>query len=129
MCASGTQKMVDHTSEYAPILQRAIVSYNGLIELYQQDVTSSPYFEHSLAETKRNGLQDRLADPSSWKSTFRGTYYQSIDHFLDEHRGEYGPDMPGPNPTKAEATDAYLTELRGAMKEMLRVGRALELGV
>ena len=123
--------MVDHTLEYAPILQRAITAYASLIELYKQDAASNSYFEHCLAEaeTKRDGLRDRLADPGSWTTTFRGTYYQSIDHFLDEHRGEYGPEMPGSDSAKSELAARYLNELRGAMKEMLRIGRALELGV
>ena len=123
--------MVDHTPEYAPVLQRAITAYTDLIELYKQDAANSPYFEHCLAEaqTKRDGLRDRLADANRWTTTFRGTYYQSIDRFLDDHRGEYGPEMPGPDSAKSELAARYLNELRRAMKEMLRIGRALELGV
>lgn len=120
--------MVDQTLEYAPIVQRAIAAYNGLIDLYQQDRASNPYFEHCLAEaqTKRNGLQERLADPTYLANVFKDNYFLSIDHFLESHRGEYGFDMPGPDPAKALRASQYLAELSAVIDDIIRVKNAQE---
>ena len=122
--------MVDHTPEYAPILQRAIAAYEGLMELYAQDAASNPYFKHCLAEASshRDGLQQRLANPVYLANAFTGNYVLSIDHFLESHRGEYGHDMPGADPIKAEQASQYLHALKDVMDDIIRVGRALELG-
>ena len=122
--------MVDQKAEYVAILQRGIAAYEGLIELYIQDAPSNTYFDHSLSEarTKRNGLQERLADPVHLTDTFRNNYFLSISHFLDSHRDEYGPDMPGSNSAKALLADDYLRELRAVMDDIIRIGQALELG-
>lgn len=118
--------MVDYTPEYVPIVLRAIAAYNGLIELYQQDQDSSSYFAGCLAQatTKRNGLQERLANPVYLADAFKDTYYQSIDHFLDSHRGEYGPDMPGADPAKALLASQYLAELKHVMDDIIRIKNA-----
>lgn len=123
--------MVDHTSEYAPIIQRAIAAYEGLMEMYAQDEAGSPYFKHCLAEASshRDGLQQRLGNPTYLADAFSGNYVLSIDHFLESHRGEYGYDMPGADPTKAENAGHHLQALKVVMDDIIRVGRALELGV
>lgn len=117
--------MVDYTLEYIPIVLRAIAAYNGLIALYQQDQDSA-YFAGCLAQavTKRNGLQERLDNPAYLADVFKDTYYQSIDHFLDSHRGEYGPDMPGADPAKALVAGEYLAELKRVMDDIIRIKNA-----
>ena len=122
--------MVDNQAAHVAILQRAVAAYEGLMALYAQDAPGNTYFDHSLSEarTKRNGLQERLDDPAHLVDTFRDNYFLSISHFLDSHRGEYGPDMPGSNAEKALLADNYLQELRTVMDEIIRIGRELEVG-
>lgn len=123
--------MVDHSSEYAPILQRAIQAYEGLMVLYMQDAAGNPYFDHCLAEasTHRDGLQERLANPVYLANTFKNTFYQSIDHFLDSHRGEYGPDMPGSDPGKARRASECLAQLSSVIDDIIRVKNAQRVEV
>lgn len=123
--------MVDHTPEYAPIIQRAIAAYEGLMEIYAQDESGNPYFKHCLAEASshRNGLQQRLGNSDYLANAFSGNYVLSIDHFLESHRGEYGHDMPGADPTKAEKAGHHLQVLKDVMDDIIRMGRELELGI
>lgn len=123
--------MVDHTPEYAPILRRAISAYEGLMKLYAQDNSNSPYFQHCLAEAgaHRDGLAERLANPIYLADAFKDNFFISIDHFLDSHRGEYQPDMPNPNPAKAVIAGQYLLELRGVIEEMIRLQNAQKQGL
>lgn len=123
--------MVDHTPEYAPILQRAIAAYEGLMELYKEDKGSSQYFEHSFAEAgaHRDGLVERLANPVYLADAFKDNFFISIDHFLDSHRGEYQSDMPNPSPAKAVVAGRYLLELREVMREIIRVQNAQTQGI
>lgn len=123
--------MVNHTQEYVPIVQRAIAAYEGLMKLYAQDVATNQYFEHCLAEarTHRNGLQERLANPAYLADVFKDTFYQSIDHFLDSHRGEYGFDMPNPDPAKAQLAGQYLSELSAIIDDIIRVKNAQKQGL
>jgi hypothetical protein len=70
----------------AQIIQRAVVAYNRLIELYQQDQNSSPYFAGCLAQAlmKRNGLQERLANPMYLADVFKDTYLSVNRPFLGQ---------------------------------------------
>ena len=122
--------MVDHTPEYAPIVQRAIAAYEGLMELYAQDAPTNVYFDNSLSEARkhRNGLRERLGNPIYLADAFQDNFFQSIDHFLDSHRGEYGSDMPGSDPGKAQRAGQYLQALRGVMEDMIRIETAQEAG-
>ena len=117
-----------HTQEeYIAIVQRAIQAYDGLIELYKEDAASAPYFTHCLAEARahRNGLQERLINPKYLADVFTGPFYQSIDHFLESHRGEYGFDMPGSDSKKATSADHYLRELNIIVDDIIRIKKTI----
>lgn len=118
--------MVIPSKEHAPIVHRAIAAYEGLISLYKLENVSDTYFFHCLAEaeTKRDGLQERLSDPVYLADVFKDNYFLSIDHFLESHRGEYGPDMPGADPYKARLAGKYLAELSAVIDDIIRVKNA-----
>ena len=122
--------MVSQSTEYAPIVYRAIAAYSGLIALYKEDKSNDPYFVHCLAEaeTKRDGLQERLGDPVHLANVFKDNYFLSIDHFLESHRGEYGPDMPGADVNKARLAGGYLAELSTVIDDIIRVKNAPKQG-
>lgn len=78
--------------------------------LFAQDAPNNIYFDQSLSETrtKRNSLQECLTNPACLTNTFQDIYFLSFSHFLDSHREEYGPDMPGSDPVKASLAASYL---------------------
>ena len=120
--------MRNNEEKYSHILKKAINSYEGLINLYQQNANDSVYFDKCLREarTKVRGLQERLMSYEYLIDTFKGNYILSIDHFLSSHRGEYGPDMPGCDKEKELIANSYLEELRDVMNSMIKLGNELE---
>ena len=125
--------MVNPAHNHASIVRRAVAAYEGLMALYAPDAPDSPYFTQCLAEarTQRNGLQERLDDPNpaSLAYVFKDNFYHSIDHFFESHRGEYGPDMPNPNPAKATTAARWLQELLAVIDDIIGVKRAQRLDV
>ena len=120
--------MVDYSSQYAPILERAVRAYNALIELYTPDRhAENDFADHTISETitKRNGLLERLADPATLEEAFTDNYFLSIMKFLDSHWDDYR-EYPIADAKKFERREALHAELKDIMNEIIFIQNKLE---
>ena len=115
--------MVDYTSQYAPILERAVRIYTDLIELYAPDRAANSSFVDATindASAARRGLLERLAKPDSLARTFTSNYFLSITHFLDNHWDDYR-EYPIADPEKFKQREELHKELKAVKNDIMRI--------
>ena len=120
-------KDINHSSQYALILERVVKAYNELIVLYTPEQGAGNRFADiaiSEAKTKRNGLLERLADPATLEEVFICNYFLSISHFLDDHWDDYH-EYPVANPEKFKKREELHAELESVKQDIMRIQNSL----
>lgn len=119
--------MVDYIETYKELLQRAANVYNQLLELYAPDKQAeNDWADITLAETRtqRNGMLERLANPTKLSAAYTNTLILSIGHYLDSHWADY-QNLPIANLEKQKQVEQQHAELEAIIKKIAQIDIAL----
>ncbi len=119
--------MVNYIEAYKELLQRAAEVFEALIRLYSPDKhVENDWADVTLAETRiqRNGMLERLANPTKISAAYTNTLILSIGHYLDSHWADY-QNLPIASPEKRTQVEREHTELEAIIKEIAKISIAL----
>lgn len=119
--------MVDYTTAYLNLVQRAADVFEALVHLYSPDVRAEKdWADISAVDAKaqRNGLLERMASQRALTSARTGTFVSSIGHYLDSHWADY-QEFPVANPSKREQVMQLHAKLEAILEEIAPINNAL----
>ena len=129
--------MVNHIETYQSILRQGVQVYEELVKLYEVgEGADAVWTDRAVTETKtkRNGLMERLTNPSKLSTNYTNTLILSIGQYLDGHWADFTTypiadsktnEYPATDQEKRQRLVQLHTELEDIIKEVAQLDLAL----